>query len=59
MNFTGDRLSFALSYQNQISIAAGTNGGVSGVYLAHAGSTWIAWLPYQTVATVNAELVFV
>jgi subtilisin-like proprotein convertase family protein len=59
MNFTGDHLSFALSYQNQISIAAGTNAGVSGVYLAHTGSTWIAWLPYQTVATVNAELVFV
>jgi hypothetical protein len=31
----------------------------TGVYLAHTGSTWIAWLPYQTVATVNAELVFV
>jgi Ca2+-binding RTX toxin-like protein len=54
----GDRFSFAASYLNQISVAAGTNAGNSGVYLAHTGSTWIAWLPFQSVANVNAGLIF-
>ena len=55
----GDHLSFDLSYQNHIAVVAGTNAGVSGVYLADTGSTWLAWLPYQNVAQVSAELIFV
>ena len=54
----GDRFSFAASYLNQISVTAGTNAGDSGVYLTHSGSTWIAWLPFQSVANVNAGLIF-
>ena len=55
----GDKLSFDVTYQNHIAVVAGANAGVNGVYLADTGSTWLAWLPYQTVAGVNAEIVFV
>lgn len=54
----GDRLSFDTSYAGRISAIAGNNAGVAGVYLVDSGSSWIAWLPYQTVAQVNAEIVF-
>ncbi|MGL4634998.1 MAG: beta strand repeat-containing protein [Beijerinckiaceae bacterium] len=52
----GDRLSFATAFSGQIGAVAGTNGGINGVYLTHTGSSWIAWLPYQTVANVQGGM---
>ncbi|MGL4634669.1 MAG: putative Ig domain-containing protein, partial [Beijerinckiaceae bacterium] len=54
----GDKLSFDTSFAGQIAVIAGNNAGVPGVYLASTGSTWLAWLPYQTVATATSMLVF-
>jgi Ca2+-binding RTX toxin-like protein len=54
----GDLLSFDTSYTGQISAVAGSNGGVAGVYLMSSGSTWMAWLPYQSLANVEAAIVF-
>ena len=54
----GDHLLFDNSYTGHIAVIAGTNAGVSGVYLADTGSTWLAWLPYQNVAQVTGAIVF-
>ncbi|MGL4634674.1 MAG: beta strand repeat-containing protein [Beijerinckiaceae bacterium] len=52
----GDRLSFATEYSGEIGVVAGTNAGINGVFLVHTGSTWLAWLPYQSVANVQGGM---
>jgi Ca2+-binding RTX toxin-like protein len=56
----GDVLSFDAVLCGAISISAGSSAGVAGVYLAAsvAGGTWMAWLPYQSVASVDAAIIY-
>ncbi|MGL4636151.1 MAG: calcium-binding protein, partial [Beijerinckiaceae bacterium] len=61
----GDRFSFSADLAEQIFLNAG-NGAfdgqtVSGVYMGYSTATglWVAWLPFQTVANVQAQSIFV
>jgi Ca2+-binding RTX toxin-like protein len=57
----GDVLSFAASLSGRVSAIAGSSAGVDGVYLSVAvsGGYWLGWLPYQSVASVEAAIVYV
>ncbi|MGL4637909.1 MAG: hypothetical protein ACRCWF_18155 [Beijerinckiaceae bacterium] len=59
VSFSGTwQFSFATSFQNMIAVSAGTNAGMSGVYLAHTGSTWACWVPFVTVEQIQSTFVF-
>jgi Ca2+-binding RTX toxin-like protein len=56
----GDLISFAPVLAGQVGLIAGSSAGVSGVYLSVAvtGGTWLAWLPWHSVASAQAAIVY-
>jgi hypothetical protein len=53
----GDQLSFAASYNGQISGQQLTLNDISGSYLS-SSSGWAMWLPYTTWATVQNQVYY-